>query len=91
MDKVDNLAEIKAMALDNRKVSLQHNLNKETAKDRIQSILDEGSFIEISAMYQQNGGGIIGKSDITTKKITTTAITVNIGCFNDVVKRLLYF
>ena len=60
MDKVDNLAEIKAMALDNRKVSLQHNLNKETAKDSIQSILDEGSFIEISAMYQQNGGGIIG-------------------------------
>ncbi len=85
MDKVDNLAEIKAKALDDRKVNLQHNLDKGTAKERILSILDKGSFIEIGAMYEKNGGGIIGGHGTINGRlafICSHDYTVNGGAIN---------
>ncbi|WBW97947.1 carboxyl transferase domain-containing protein [Oceanirhabdus sp. W0125-5] len=85
MDKVDNLAEIKAKALDDRKVDLQHNLNKGTARERILSILDEGSFIEIGAMFEKNGGGIIGGHGTINGRlafICSHDYTVNGGAIN---------
>lgn len=62
MDKVDNLIHIIKESLKgggDSKIEMQHNLHKNTARERLQFILDEGSFIEIGALVQNNGAGVI--------------------------------
>lgn len=43
----------------NEKIHMQHNLNKLTARERIVTFLDDGSFVEIGALVSQNGAGVI--------------------------------
>lgn len=43
----------------NKMVEMQHNLNKLTARERILTILDEGSFVEVGALISKNGAGVI--------------------------------
>ncbi|MBU3145871.1 acyl-CoA carboxylase subunit beta [Clostridium sp. CF012] len=62
MEKVDNLIEIVKKSHQgggDSKVEMQHNLHKMTARERIKSILEEGSFIEIGALVGNNGAGVI--------------------------------
>ncbi len=62
MDKVDNLIEIVKKSHQgggDSKIEMQHNLHKMTARERIESILDKGSFIEIGALVANNGAGVI--------------------------------
>ena len=62
MDKVDNLIHIIKESLKgggDSKIEMQHNLHKSTARERLQFILDEGSFIEIGALVHNNGAGVI--------------------------------
>jgi len=62
MDKVDNLIHIikeSHKGGGDSKIEMQHNLHKNTARERLQFILDEGSFIEIGALVQNNGAGVI--------------------------------
>lgn len=62
MDKVDNLAEVKKQCCHGggeEKMQMQHNLDKLTARERILHLLDEGTFIEIGALLNNNGGGVI--------------------------------
>ena len=41
------------------KISMQHNLNKLTARERILELLDEGSFIEVGGLISKDGAGVI--------------------------------
>ncbi|MBZ9689526.1 propionyl-CoA carboxylase [Clostridium estertheticum] len=62
MDKVDNLIEVVKKSHQgggDSKIEMQHNLHKMTARERIKSILDVGSFIEIGALVGNNGAGVI--------------------------------
>lgn len=62
MDKVDKFAEFKRESKHGGgkdKIKMQHNLHKMTARERILYLLDEGSFIELGALVQDNGGGVI--------------------------------
>lgn len=40
-------------------VQMQHNLNKLTARERVLSLLDEGTFIEVGSLVSGNGAGVI--------------------------------
>lgn len=62
MDKVDNLIEVVKKSHQgggDSKIEMQHNLHKMTARERLQSILEVGSFIEIGALVGNNGAGVI--------------------------------
>ncbi|MCB2290999.1 propionyl-CoA carboxylase [Clostridium sp. CS001] len=62
MDKVDNLIHIikeSHKGGGDSKIEMQHNLHKSTARERLEFILDEGSFIEIGTLVQNNGAGVI--------------------------------
>lgn len=62
MDKVDNLINVikdSHQGGGDSKIKMQHNLHKLTARERIQSILKDGSFIEIGALVGKNGAGVI--------------------------------
>jgi acetyl-CoA carboxylase carboxyltransferase component len=62
MDKVDKFAEFKRKSQHGGgkdKIKMQHNLHKMTARERILYLLDEGSFIELGTLVQENGGGVI--------------------------------
>ena len=62
MDKVDNLIEIIKRSHQgggDSKIKMQHSLHKMTARERIKSILEEGSFIEIGALVGNDGAGVI--------------------------------
>ncbi|MBW9156271.1 acyl-CoA carboxylase subunit beta [Clostridium tagluense] len=62
MDKLDNLIEVvkkSQLGGGDSKIKMQHNLHKMTARERIQSILEQGSFIEIGALVGNNGAGVI--------------------------------
>lgn len=41
------------------KIQMQHNLSKMTARERVTSLLDEGSFIELGALVASNAAGVI--------------------------------
>ena len=62
MNKLEVFDSLKATAHlggGNEKIEMQHNLNKLTARERILTILDEGSFVEIGALMSKNGAGVI--------------------------------
>jgi acetyl-CoA carboxylase carboxyltransferase component len=88
MDKVDNLIHIIKESLKgggDPKIEMQHNLHKSTARERLQFILDEGSFIEIGALVQNNGGGVItgyGTADGKLVYIYSQDYTVDGGAVN---------
>jgi methylmalonyl-CoA decarboxylase subunit alpha len=62
MDNIESLLKIKEQSelgggISN--IEAQHNLNKLTARERINVLLDEGSFIEIGALVDKNAAGVI--------------------------------
>lgn len=62
MDKLDVFDEVRHRAHQGggeEKVTMQHNLEKLTARERIFSVLDEGSFIEVGSLMKKNGSGVI--------------------------------
>lgn len=62
MDKLDVFDEVMHRAHQGggkEKVDMQHNLKKLTARERILSILDNGSFIEVGGLIKKNGSGVI--------------------------------
>ncbi len=62
MDNIENLLRIKEKSEKgggDNKIEAQHNLNKLTARERIESLLDSGTFIELGALTKKNGGGVI--------------------------------
>lgn len=62
MDNIENLLKIKEQREKgggDEKIEAQHNLNKLTARERIETLLDSGSFIEIGSLVNKNGGGVI--------------------------------
>lgn len=62
MDNIENLLKIKGqneLGGGSSKIEAQNNLNKLTARERINTLLDEGTFIEIGALIDKNGGGVI--------------------------------
>ncbi|MGH4137983.1 acyl-CoA carboxylase subunit beta [Clostridium sp.] len=62
MDKIDNLINVikeSHQGGGDSKIRMQHNLHKLTSRERIQSILEDGSFIEIGALVGKNGAGVI--------------------------------
>ena len=88
MDKVDNLIHIIKESLKgggDSKIEMQHNLHKNTARERLQFILDEGSFIEIGALVQDNGAGVVtghGTVDGKLVYIYSQDYTVDGGAVN---------
>lgn len=88
MDKVDNLIHIikeSHKGGGDCKIEMQHNLHKNTARERLQFILDEGSFIEIGALVQNNGAGVItgyGTVDGKLVYICSQDYTVEGGAIN---------
>lgn len=88
MDKVDNLIHIikeSHKGGGDCKIEMQHNLHKNTARERLQFILDEGSFIEIGALVQSNGAGVItgyGTVDGKLVYICSQDYTVEGGAIN---------
>lgn len=88
MDKVDNLIHIIKESLKgggDSKIKMQHNLHKNTARERLQFILDEGSFIEIGALVHNNGAGVItgyGTVDGKLVYIYSQDYTVDGGAVN---------
>ena len=64
---------------------MQHNLHKMTARERIQSIIEVGSFIEIGALVGNNGAGVItgyGTVDGKLVYIYSQDYTVDGGAVN---------
>ena len=62
MNKLEVFDSLKATAHlggGNEKIEMQHNLNKLTARERILTMLDEGSFVEVGALMSKNGAGVI--------------------------------
>lgn len=62
MDKVDSLINIVKKSHQGGgdfKINMQHNLHKMTARERVQYIIDEGSFIELGALVGNNGAGVV--------------------------------
>ncbi|WP_291560640.1 MULTISPECIES: acyl-CoA carboxylase subunit beta [unclassified Clostridium] len=88
MDKLDVFDEIRHKAHQGggvEKVEMQHNLNKITARERILNILDEGSFVEVGALIDKNGAGVVtghGTIDGRLVYIYSEDYTVNGGTFN---------
>lgn len=41
------------------KITMQHNLNKLTARERVLALLDEGSFVEVGSLISKDGAGVI--------------------------------
>lgn len=75
MDKIDNLAKIKEDVYccgGKEKAEMQHNLDKLTARERILRLLDEGSFIEVGALLEDNGAGVIGGYGTVNGKLVYT-------------------
>jgi methylmalonyl-CoA decarboxylase subunit alpha len=67
------------------KIEMQHNLNKTTARERIITLLDEGSFIELGALVAGNAAGVItGHGTINGRLVYTYSYdyTVEGGAFN---------
>ena len=88
MNKVDNLIHIVKKSHEgggDSKIEMQHNLHKMTARERLQFILDEGSFIEIGALVGNNGAGVItGYGTVDGKLVYTYSqdYTVDGGALN---------
>jgi acetyl-CoA carboxylase carboxyltransferase component len=88
VDKVDNLIHIikeSHKGGGDSKIEMQHNLHKNTARERLQFILDEGSFIEIGALVQNNGAGVItgyGTVDGKLVYVCSQDYTVDGGAIN---------
>lgn len=62
MDSIQKLIDTKeklSQGGGEQKVEAQHNLNKLTARERVETVIDEGSFIEIGAHLGKNGCGVI--------------------------------
>jgi acetyl-CoA carboxylase carboxyltransferase component len=62
MDNVEALKTIKSYSEKGggtRGIEIQHNFNKLTARERINILLDEGSFIEIGTLVGGSGAGVI--------------------------------
>lgn len=59
LEVFDSLKDTAHLGGGNEKIAMQHNLNKLTARERILTLLDEGSFIEIGAFLSRNGAGVI--------------------------------
>lgn len=67
------------------KIQMQHNLNKMTSRERISTILDAGSFIELGALVASNAAGVItGHGTINGRLvyIYSDDYTVNGATFN---------
>ena len=88
MEKVDNLIHIIKKSHEgggDSKIEMQHNLHKMTARERLQFILDEGSFIEIGTLIKNNGAGVItgyGTVDGKLVYIYSQDYTVDGGALN---------
>ncbi len=88
MDKVDNLIHIIKKSHEGggeSKIEMQHNLHKITARERLEFILDEGSFIEIGALVGNNGAGVVtgyGTVDGKLAYIYSQDYTVDGGAIN---------
>lgn len=62
MDNIENLINFKKQnekGGGDENIEIQHNLNKLTARERIENLLDEGTFIEIGSFVENNGGGVV--------------------------------
>jgi methylmalonyl-CoA decarboxylase subunit alpha len=62
MDNIENLLKIKEQSEKGGgedRIKTQHNLNKLTARERIEALFDKGTFIEIGALVGKNGAGVI--------------------------------
>jgi methylmalonyl-CoA decarboxylase subunit alpha len=67
------------------KVEMQHNLNKTTARERIATLLDEGSFIELGALVAGNAAGVVTGYGTINGRLTyvySYDYTVEGGTFN---------
>ena len=88
MDKIDNFIEIAKKSHQgggDSKIKMQHNLHKMTARERLKSILDEGTFIEMGALVGNNGAGVItGYGTVHGKLVYTYSqdYTVDGGAIN---------
>ncbi len=59
LEVFDSLKDTAHLGGGNEKIEMQHNLNKLTARERILTLLDEGSFVEVGALISKNGAGVI--------------------------------
>lgn len=67
------------------KIQMQHNLNKMTARERIATLVDEGTFIELGALVAGNAAGVItGHGTIGGRLVYVYSFdyTVEGGAFN---------
>ena len=66
------------------KITMQHNLNKLTARERVLALLDEGSFVEVGSLISKDGAGVIaghGTVDSRLVFIYSNDYTVEGGTF----------
>lgn len=62
MNKVERLLEVKEQSYKGGgdiEVEIQHNLDKLTARERINKLLDAGTFIEIGSLVERGASGVI--------------------------------
>lgn len=59
LEVFDSLKDTAHLGGGNEKIEMQHNLNKLTARERILTLLDEGSFVEVGDLMSRNGAGVI--------------------------------
>ena len=74
-------------------VQMQHNLNKLTARERVLSLLDEGTFIEVGSLVSGNGAGVItGHGTINGRIVFVYSYdyTVEGGTFENLGNWILY-
>lgn len=86
MDKLHMLNQLEDNKIDKEKRNnIQHNLNKKTAKERILTILDKGSFVEVGTLLNKNGAGIVGGHGTINGRLVyiySEDYRVNGGAFN---------
>ncbi|MEG0309029.1 MAG: carboxyl transferase domain-containing protein [Clostridium sp.] len=59
LEVFDSIKDTSHLCGGDEKIKMQHNLNKLTTRERVLSLLDEGSFVEVGAMISGNGAGVI--------------------------------
>lgn len=59
LEVFDTIKEVSHLGGGEDKITMQHNLNKLTARERVLALLDEGSFVEIGGLVSKDGAGVI--------------------------------
>ncbi|MEG1257117.1 carboxyl transferase domain-containing protein [Clostridium sp.] len=90
LEAFDSIKDTTHLCGGNEKITMQHNLNKLTAKERVLALLDEGTFVEVGAMISKNGAGVItGHGTVNGKLVFVYSYdyTVEGGAFTKVMSR----